>query len=306
MRASFRERRDLLTLSGRDILGFHGVPVRTTKGDQGTIQCPEPAHDDNTPSCSVNLESGLFYCFGCRSKGDKVDLHRLLGGLRGNLEALEDLERLNGTQMPDPPQASTRPGRGQGTSRPKNPGNPFTVAWWHYYEADGTPAFDVIRREFRLGDGGIVIDPKSGKPKKDYLPTNPGGSRLGMPEPYSSGHKRPLYRLPDLVAGSPDQIIWIAEGEPAADAIASTGRIAATSSGGSSAAAKTDWSFLAGRRVVIWPDNDLPGTRYAKDVTTSLTRLNPPSRVRILKTIVRKLQKGGDAVDHLAQRELIR
>ena len=42
--------------------------------------------------------------------------------------------------------------------------------------------------------------------------------------------------------------------------------MAVTSSGGSNAAGKADWSPLAGRSVVIWPDHDKPGCGYAADV----------------------------------------
>ena len=39
-----------------------------------------------------------------------------------------------------------------------------------------------------------------------------------------------------------------------------------TSSGGSKAAAKSDWRQLKGRNVIVCPDNDLPGTAYAVEV----------------------------------------
>ena len=36
---------------------------------------------------------------------------------------------------------------------------------------------------------------------------------------------------------------------------------------------KTDWTPLAGRQVLIWPDNDEPGARYRQDVAKELTEL---------------------------------
>jgi putative DNA primase/helicase len=36
---------------------------------------------------------------------------------------------------------------------------------------------------------------------------------------------------------------------------------------------KTDWSPLAGKTVIIWPDNDAPGFEYAKAVSARLTSL---------------------------------
>jgi hypothetical protein len=43
--------------------------------------------------------------------------------------------------------------------------------------------------------------------------------------------------------------------------------VAVTSPGGPTVAHETDWSLLAGRSVVIWPDNDTAGEKYAADVT---------------------------------------
>jgi hypothetical protein len=64
----------------------------------------------------------------------------------------------------------------------------------------------------------------------------------------------------------------ICEGEKAADAasLIFPESIAATSSGGAGAAAKTDWTPLAGRLVLIWPDADAAGEKYAREVAAKL------------------------------------
>jgi putative DNA primase/helicase len=74
---------------------------------------------------------------------------------------------------------------------------------------------------------------------------------------------RPLYGL-DRLAAAPHAIVLVVEGEKAADAAAALfpGMIAVTSQGGARAAGKTDWSTLAGRRVVFWGDHDADGRRY--------------------------------------------
>ncbi len=53
----------------------------------------------------------------------------------------------------------------------------------------------------------------------------------------------------------------VSEGEKAADTAQRIfpDHVAVTSPGGAKAAGKADWGPLAGRRVVIWPDNDEPG-----------------------------------------------
>jgi len=78
---------------------------------------------------------------------------------------------------------------------------------------------------------------------------------------------RPLYGL-DRLAARPGAPVLVVEGEKTTDAAAILfpGHVAVTSPGGSKAADKADWSALAGRRVVIWPDNDPPGRSYAEAV----------------------------------------
>ena len=83
---------------------------------------------------------------------------------------------------------------------------------------------------------------------------------------------RPLYGL-DRLAARPDAPVLVTEGEKAADAAAKLfpDHVAITSPGGSNAAGKADWSPVAGRRVIIWPDHDEPGRRYAGDVARLAT-----------------------------------
>jgi putative DNA primase/helicase len=73
---------------------------------------------------------------------------------------------------------------------------------------------------------------------------------------------RPLYRLPEISLAS---TIVLVEGEGKADALAKVG-IEATSAmqGAHAPIEKTDWSPLAGKTVIIWPDNDAAGFDYAK------------------------------------------
>ncbi len=57
-----------------------------------------------------------------------------------------------------------------------------------------------------------------------------------------------------------------AEGEKCADALHSIGLAAVTSISGSSSARQADWTPLRGMRVLIVPDRDEAGRRYAADV----------------------------------------
>lgn len=105
----------------------------------------------------------------------------------------------------------------------------------------------------------------------------------------------PLYRLPELLA-APDAPVWVAEGEPCADALAALGLVA-TTSGSSSSADAADWEPLRSRTVTIWPDTDEPGRKYAKVVTDKLRALG--CSVRIVDVAALALPEKGDAVDWL-------
>ena len=108
----------------------------------------------------------------------------------------------------------------------------------------------------------------------------------GMPSP------RPLYRLPEVqVAGS----VVITEGEKAADAAVRLGFEATTSAHGSQSASKTDWSPLAGKEVVILPDNDAAGKTYAAEVAAILASLDPQPTIKIVE--LPDLPEGGDIAD---------
>src|SRR5262249_28791244 len=98
----------------------------------------------------------------------------------------------------------------------------------------------------------------------------------GVPAP------RPLYRLPQLLA-SPEKPVIITEGEKKGDAAVAlfSDHVATTTIGGSKAPQKSDFAPLAGRDLVIWPDNDEPGRDFA-NVVTKLARDAGAKSVRIV------------------------
>jgi hypothetical protein len=109
---------------------------------------------------------------------------------------------------------------------------------------------------------------------------------------------RPLFGL-DRLAERPDAPVLVVEGEKAANA---GGRrfkdyVVITSSGGSMAARKTDWSPIADRRVFIWPDADEPGKRYAENVAEIARQVGAAS-VHVVK-LPSGLPAGWDLADEL-------
>ncbi len=138
---------------------------------------------------------------------------------------------------------------------------------WTYRDAAGATLFYVCRFDPSASSGA---DGKEFRPLSLWRAPN---DRLewrwkSVPEP------RPIYNL-DKVAADTQAPLVVCEGEKATDAAARvfSKSIATTSPGGSQAASKADWSPLAGRKVLLWPDNDEPGSKFAHKVASVLAGL---------------------------------
>jgi hypothetical protein len=128
--------------------------------------------------------------------------------------------------------------------------------------------------------------------KKDVRPVSRDGDGWyigGMPEP------RPLYRLPDLLG---ENRVFVCEGEKATDAVRGLGLVATTSPHGCESAGKADWQPVAGKEVVLLPDNDPPGRKYADAVAALLAELTPAPVVKVVE--LPDLPDHGDAADFVA------
>ena len=74
------------TRVGADIRGFYealGVELAGWAQAEASVRCfadPDAhAHQDRTPSCSVNLETGAWRCWGCGARGGAYDAAIALG-----------------------------------------------------------------------------------------------------------------------------------------------------------------------------------------------------------------------------------
>ncbi|MEO1511903.1 MAG: DUF3987 domain-containing protein, partial [Planctomycetota bacterium] len=154
------------------------------------------------------------------------------------------------------------------------------VHTWTYANAAGEPLGVILR-----------WDTPDGKNVRPASYNGSGWTLRGMPSP------RPLYALPEVLALS---MVFVCEGEKAADAVRACGLIATTSAHGSKSAAKSDWSALAGREVVILPDYDAARRQYAENVATLAAKAGARSvRIAPLIDTWPGLPPGGDAADVL-------
>ena len=111
--------------------------------------------------------------------------------------------------------------------------------------------------------------------------------------PFPNG--KPLYQLHKLAA-SPNATVLLVEGEKCAECLDKL-NIVATTSGAADSARLACWQSLAGRDVVIWPDNDPAGLKYAKEATAKLIAIG--CKVQWVDIAALDLPHKGDCVDWL-------
>lgn len=240
-----------------------------------------PLHQERTPSFTIFTgKDGVerFQCFGCDAKGDVIDFTAQVKGVSTG-EAIRILggETRAGANIP----AASAPTRdiyaGIEIHRPigelavgrkivlYNPkrdqnGNMTPSAVYPYRRSDGSVFGYVLRRN--LPDGGKET------PMVCWVRLPDGSecwARMPFPKP------RMLYGLDRI--GESGQVV-VVEGEKCADAIWEWRRKPVVSwPGGTSGAKHCDWSPLAGRNVLIWPDADDAGLSVSNEIATILSGL---------------------------------
>lgn len=150
---------------------------------------------------------------------------------------------------------------------------------WEYHDPQGELIGVILR--FDLPDGK-QIRPIS-RQKHGWVLT-------GMLPP------KPLYALREIIDSS--ELVYVCEGEKACDAARAIGLVATTSPHGAQSASKADWSVMRGRSVVILPDHDDAGERYASDVVELLHEAGAACvRIVRLAELWDELPAGGDLAD---------
>ena len=202
-------------------------------------------HGSKGDSLTVELagsKAGLWHDFATGEGGDIISLWAAATGRVSNEafpDVMDDIRRWLGSAGPArfARQAATTGAKKQ---PPLDELGPVT-AKWDYHDDDGRLIAVVYR-----------YDPPGGK---QFRPWDVRARKARAPDP------RPLYNRPAIKTA--DEVILV-EGEKAAQALIEQGLCATTAMNGASApVGKTDWSPLKAKRVLIWPDRDEPGWRYA-------------------------------------------
>jgi putative DNA primase/helicase len=152
------------------------------------------------------------------------------------------------------------------------------TAKWDYQDASGNLIAVVYR-----------YDPPGGR--KEFRPWDAKRRKMAPPEP------RPLYNQPGIQDA--DAVILV-EGEKCAQALIEAGFVATTAMHGANAPVeKTDWSPLAGKAVLIWPDRDKPGFAYAEAASQAVLTTGAVSCAILLPPDDRP--EGWDVADAVAE-----
>jgi hypothetical protein len=252
---------------------FLGILKAESCGD-GQWKAPCPCHDDTNPSLSVGIGDNGKILIHCHAN---CPIEKIVAAAGFTMSDL----------FPE-----SRPRRERWTKGTLQTGGFATAAdaiacyekkdgphnkTWPYHNAAGDIVGYTVRWNATSEREKII--------KPIALAADGRWSLCAMPSP------RPLLNRSDVAKSDCATVV---EGETCADAAASLGLTATTSAGGSKAANHSDWSPLAGKHLVLWPDPDESGQRYINDIRRHLSRCNPPPKS------IRIFDPKADAADWIA------
>ncbi len=210
--------------------------IEVIKGNM--CRCYRPwahKHGDRTPSLQLKIEKNTYYCHGCEVSGSVIDLFMNYGKekLKFKPAMIALAERYNLYDY--------------------IPLSAFkSKAKLHkYLNADESLFHNKLRIEYYKSDGSRWLK------KFTFNYINKQGVKI---------YKKPAGAIPyNLPALLKSEVIFVLEGEPLCDLLKELGLIGTTLHAG----ATTPWDkgyeeFFRNKIIIILPDNDKPGRKYAR------------------------------------------
>jgi hypothetical protein len=248
---------------------------RISSHDRQKVRCP--FHADRTPSMSLNLSDGTWYCHACKEGGSIYQFEFKMFPDKTPDQHWEEIGKICGLEPP----SSNKQDRGP------------LIATHRYLFANGHLAFEKLR-----------YAPASESGPKSFVTRMPKGRGWVYHLRDFQGEK-PLYNLPNIVTAN---VVLIAEGEGKVDALNGIDwakltkpngvipRVAATCNHNGAGGWMDAYSiYMAGKKVFIFPDNDEVGRKHAEDVARSVARF----AVSVHFIELPGLEEHGDVVDFL-------
>lgn len=227
-------------------------------------------------SLEVVLDGDKSGLWTDRAVGSGGDIFDLLAGHLG-LDVQADFPRVLAAANDILGRAPALPARRGRREAPVDDLGPAT-AKWDYHDAEGKLLAVVYR-----------YDPPGRK--KEFRPWDARRRKMAPPDP------RPLYNQPAMRDADP---VVLVEGEKCAQALIDAGICATTAMHGANAPVeKTDWSPLAGKSVLIWPDRDKPGWDYGAQAAQAV--LSAGARSCHILYPPEEAAEGWDAADAITE-----
>ncbi|APR98650.1 AAA family ATPase [Wolbachia endosymbiont of Folsomia candida] len=206
-------------------------------------------HGEKGESLRVELtgdRKGLWRDFATNDKGDIIDLWATVKGKNARTEFIEVMasiaEWLGKTHIKEYKNVEYL--------------EKYLTCSWNYYDENN----QVIVIVSRFDSPGR---------KKEYRPFDIKTLSYGAPD------IRPLYNIPGILKS--DKVVLV-EGEKCAEALIKQGITATTAmSGANTDVKKTDWTPLKSKHIIIWPDNDEAGKKYAENAARKLFEIGVAS-----------------------------
>lgn len=259
-----------------------------------------PFHPDTTPSASIGYKDGhwLMFCHGCQFSGSIIDVRAKLN----KRTVTEELRAMNDAAYVQPMRTPIKVD--ETAPKPEAPAKLYPsikaiVALLPNVEDEysdlyadpdtGVVEFSVIRWRRKDED------------KKSFVQifAVPCGFQMKKPDAYGK------YPLANRKVVRDAAAVVLVEGEKCVRALASIGIVATTTPGGALKSGLCDMTPLAGKKVIIWPDNDAPteewplgkGVEHGRQWKRTLDALDPPAEIFWVEQDQLELAEKGDAAD---------
>ncbi len=256
------------------------------------IRCPW--HEDNRPSAGVYERpdgTWAFKCHGCGINWDFLDVRAKRQG-RTVEEVITEYRAAEDTSRP-----------GGGTDWAKAAGQVTTTP-----TGEKPVSLDAIARKCpgKVEATYLYADPENpAKPKMAvFRCVTPDGKTFRQAHREGKGYvfgappkPWPIYNIGRVRDA---ERVVVVEGEKCVHALHDLGIVATTSPAGAGKAAHADWTPLAGKRVILWPDHDDKGAAHMVEVAGILEKLRPAPVVCFVKPDMLELPAKGDVVDFIA------
>ena len=287
----FRQVNDAALGQFDSVMGWLGLSEGKRSGGEWLARNPK-RNDTSAGSFSINTATGAWSDFALSGVNglDLVSLTKYVLDYDNQVKAADALADLLGLMPREgrsgPQNRATTNGRASGgvsvstqqnkraSDGPQKPEPPKDTsvcpvpddapAPWEKHMSRGKPS---VRYAYRAADGRVNFyhdryeATKDGE-RKQFCPLSLWKSQDGKYrwQWKAPAEPRPIYGL-DLLAARPDAACLVVEGEKARDAaeLLVPDAVVVCWQGGAQAVAKADWTALAGRDVVLWPDADIPG-----------------------------------------------